>query len=79
MVDRKKQLSQVFNNVFKEVVKEDKDFYSHLGIGDFVKLKKIVACVNNIITMQVTELFVEYLYRIKVIDFKQKEEIFTLL
>jgi hypothetical protein len=79
MVDRKKQLSQVFNNVFKEVVKEDKDFYSHLGISDFVKLKKIVACVNNIITMQVTELFVEYLYRIKVIDFNQKEEIFATI
>ena len=62
MVDRKKQLSQVFNNVFKEVVKEDKDFYSHLGISDFVKLKKLNTLEFEKNSLKLSYFIIDYLH-----------------
>lgn len=75
MSSRKERLKSEFDAFFKEVLGQDIFLYDSLSLENFIKLKKIVSCVNNIITMQVTENFIYFLENEKVIDSNQKEVI----
>ena len=52
MSDRKKQLQARFNDFFKDVLGENINLYDKLSTKKFVELKKVISCINNIITLQ---------------------------
>ena len=54
----KGQFNQFWNGCFKT---SEKNYYSLLTVEDYVELKKTVGCINNIITLKASLLFVDYL------------------
>lgn len=64
------QLNKFWNGFLKT---NDVDYYKRLTIFDFVKLKEAISNINNIITLQITEAFVEFLYNEKIVTENQKE------
>lgn len=75
MSDRKKQLQARFNDFFKDVLGENINLYDKLSTKKFVELKKVISCINNIITLQVTEKFAVFLEQQHIINSKQKNDI----
>ena len=57
---RSQDLGQKFNECWKKIFKSDKDYFSLLSLSDFIKLKIAISDINNIITLRVTILFVDY-------------------
>ena len=57
---RDNDLSRNFNNFFDKF--GVKDLYSKLSGRDLIELKKLLSCINNIITLRTTRDFVEKLY-----------------
>ena len=58
-VDREKELKEQFNAFFRRHHIEN--LYDQLSIEDFIELKKVFSCINNIITLRATLAFVDQL------------------
>lgn len=63
------QLNKFWNGFLKT---NDVDYYKRLTIFDFVKLKEAISNINNIITLQITEAFVEFLKNENIVSENQK-------
>ena len=72
--NRDDELKQQFNNFFEQF--RIKDLYSKLSNEQLINLKKLLSCINNIITLRTTDAFVEKLFEDKFVSLKEKEEIF---
>lgn len=60
-MERSDILKNAYNEFWRKVLNSDEDFYSKMSLGDFVELKKAISNINNIITLQVTNNFVDFL------------------
>ena len=63
---REQSLKTSFNDFWRDVFKNNQqlreyDFYNQLTVSQFIKLKNVLSNINNIITMKLTELFVDEL------------------
>lgn len=55
-------LKNSFNKFLNRILRtHGQDYYAKLSLSDFIELKKVISTVNNIITLQTTERFIEYL------------------
>ena len=70
---RDNDLKQNFNNFFDKF--GVKDLYSKLSGRDLIELKKLLSCINNIITLRTTRDFVEKLYADGFLTAKEREQI----
>lgn len=74
--NRIEYLKNDFNDFINKIVyTKGIDYYSQLTAQQFVKLKKLLSNINNIITLQLTQVFVDYLYEFGVIDASQRKAI----
>lgn len=71
--NRDEALKEKFNGFFKQF--GIKDLYSKLSNEQLINLKKLLSCINNIITLRTTDAFVEKLFEDKFVSLKEKEEI----
>lgn len=63
-IERKVVLSKEFNEFWQSVFSgnlSNYDFYNQLTVSQFIKLKNVLSNINNIITMKLTELFIDEL------------------
>lgn len=70
---RDNDLKQNFNNFFDKF--GVKDLYSKLSGRDLIELKKLLSCINNIITLRTTRDFVEKLYTDGFLTNSEREQI----
>lgn len=70
---REVKLAQALNGFMYNFGLED--FYSKLSIDKILQLKQILSDINNIITLRVTRLFVDFLLHEGIIDKYEYEEI----
>ncbi len=71
---RKDELIPPFNEFWNGFLKTNNvDYYKRLTLSDFVKLKAAISNIHNIITLQITESFVEFLKNKKIVTENQKE------
>ena len=70
---RDNDLSRNFNNFFDKF--GVKDLYSKLSGRDLINLKKLLSCINNIITLRATDAFVLKLYQDGFITSAEKDAI----
>ena len=66
VVNREKNLSEKFDYVISEVLKDKGDnlgegYYKYLKSGTLIKLKKALSDINNLITLKTSIAFVDYL------------------
>jgi len=73
--NRDEALKKQFNDFFKQFGIED--LYSKLSNEQLINLKKLLSCINNIITLRTTDAFVEKLFEDKFITLEEKEKILT--
>ena len=73
--NRDEALKKQFNDFFKQFGIED--LYSQLSNEQLINLKKLLSCINNIITLRTTDAFVEKLFEDKFITQEEKEKILT--
>lgn len=59
-VDRERNLADKFNKASCEIFKSEKK-YKDLKISDFIELKNVLSNIHNIITMKVTQAFIDKL------------------
>lgn len=77
MSQRTESLKSPFNEFMNEVVgTKEEDYYSRLTVNHFVRLKKVFANINNIITLQVTLTFVDMLKKAGIVDESQHAKIY---
>lgn len=60
-MNRTENLSKAFNDFWKVIFPGEEDLCSKMSTKDFVNLKKAISNINNIITLDVTKKFVEFL------------------
>lgn len=72
--NRDEALKEQFNGFFEKL--DIEDLYSKLSNKQLINLKKLLSCINNIITLRTTDAFVEKLFEDKFVSLKEKEEIF---
>ena len=77
--NRKDDLSSAFNDFWRKALNSNEDYYSKLTLKEFVHLKKAITNINNIITMLVTESFVQTLHKDGVISTPQQSEMLEQL
>ena len=70
---RDKDLKQNFNEFFGKFGVND--LYSKLSGRDLIELKKVLSCINNIITLRTTRDFVEKLYADGFLTKSEREQI----
>lgn len=68
--NREKDLKEQFNQFFAQL--GIKDLYSKLSNDQLIDLKKLLSCINNMITLRATDSFVLKLYQDGFIDSKEK-------
>lgn len=71
--NRDEALKKQFNSFFEKL--DIEDLYSKLSNEQLINLKKLLSCINNIITLRTTDAFVEKLFEDKFVSLKEKEEI----
>lgn len=71
--DRESDLRGQFNQFFEQL--GISDLYSKLSNNQLIDLKKLLSCINNMITLRATDTFVLKLYQDGFIDSKEKTEI----
>ena len=77
MFQRTESLKSPFNEFMNEVVgTKEEDYYSRLTVSHFVRLKKVFANINNIITLQVTSEFADMLKKAGIVDESQYAKIY---
>lgn len=59
-IEREKELKEKFNAYFRQLGIED--LYSQLDKSKLIELKRLLSCINNIITLRATNTFVQKLY-----------------
>lgn len=75
-INRNEVLKEPFNAFFNRIVQTNGvDYYQRLITRDYVTLKTVLSNINNIITLQTTQAFVDYLYKCDVIDVNQRKVI----
>ena len=57
---RETELKNQFNEFFKK--HKIDNLYDQLSVEEMIDLKKVISCINNIITLRATKAFVEKLY-----------------
>lgn len=77
--NREETLMKNFVSALNEVFKNDffefkKDAYKKISAGEFVSLKKALSNINNIVTLKITNLFIEKLCDDEFISNVQKDE-----
>lgn len=77
--NREETLMKNFVSALNEVFKNDffefkKDAYKKISAGEFVSLKKALSNINNIVTLKITNLFIEKLCIDEFISNVQKDE-----
>lgn len=72
--DRDRQLAGEFNGFWKQCLGRDEDYYSRLTLDGFVRLKRALGNINNIITLKTTLSFIDCLLAEKVVLLPQAEE-----
>lgn len=75
---REIKLKDPFNSYWNEILSRQnvgEDLYKILSIDDFIKLKQVVSNVNNIITLQTTLKFVDFLFNEKIISADQRNSL----
>ena len=77
--NRKDDLSAAFNSFWQEALNSKEDYYSKLTLKEFVHLKKAITNINNVITILVTESFVNTLHNNGVISTPQQSEMLKQL
>ena len=71
--DREIALKDQFNQFFDQL--GITDLYSKLTNEQLIDLKKLLSCINNMITLRATDAFVLKIYRDGIISAAEKEEI----
>ena len=71
--NRDETLKKQFDGFFKKLGIED--LYSKLSNEQLINLKKLLSCINNIITLRTTDAFVVKLFEDRFINLKEKEKI----
>ena len=69
-------LSERFNAFWKCIFKTDEDYFKRLSITELVNLKKAVSNINNIITLRVTNEFISFLQRNKLISVSEAKKLY---
>lgn len=72
--DRDRQLADEFNGFWKQCLGRDEDFYSRLTLDGFVRLKRALGNINNIITLKTTLSFIDCLLAEKIVLLPQAAE-----
>lgn len=72
-IQREKELQQQLDAFFRKFGIDG--FYDRLSNADFVGLKKILSCINNVITLRATIDLVDRLYNDKIISHTEYESI----
>ena len=69
-------LKKRFNSFWKRVLqqRQDVDYFAKLSLSDFIELKKALSNINNIITMKVSEEFLDFLGKTAVINNDDKKK-----
>ena len=70
-------LSKKFNSFWNDYFHDAKDYFKELTISNLVSLKMAVSNINNIITLRVTNQFVEFLQSEGIITSTQKEKMLS--
>lgn len=81
-ISRDKKLKKQFNSFWNEILSKSdskNDLYGTLSIENFIKLKQAISNINNIITLQTTQKFVDFLFTEKIITRDQKKEMKALV
>ncbi len=72
--DRRAELAKEFDGFWKKVLNTQDSLFAQMTINDFVELKKAISCINNIVTLLVTDRFIDFLLQTHVISAKQAEK-----
>lgn len=72
-IQREKELKQQLDTFFRKF--GIAGFYDRLSNADFVELKKILSCINNVITLRATIDLVDRLYNDRIISLTEYEAI----
>lgn len=72
--DRDRQLADEFNGFWKQCLGRDEDYYSRLTLDGFVRLKRALGNINNIITLKITLSFIDCLLAEKIVLLPQAAE-----
>lgn len=72
--DRDRQLADEFNGFWKQCLGRDEDYYSRLTLDGFVRLKRALGNINNIITLKTTLSFIDCLLAEKIVLLPQAAE-----
>ena len=73
IIKREAELKDKFNEFFKN--HQIENLYNQLSVEEMIELKKIISCINNIITLRATIAFVEKLHQDRFISDKEKKDI----
>ena len=72
--DRDRQLADEFNGFWKQCLGRDEDYYSRLTLDGFVRLKRALGNINNIITLKAMLNFIDCLLAEKIVLLPQAAE-----
>ena len=72
--DRDRQLADEFNGFWKQCLGRDEDYYSRLTLDGFVRLKRALGNINNIVTLKTTLSFIDCLLAEKIVLLPQAAE-----
>ena len=72
---RENDLQEKFNQFWESIFDDKKDYFKNLSTEKLIELKKAVHDINNIITLRVTNQFVDLLYEEKLISSSQAKRI----
>lgn len=73
MAKRELEFKEQFNEFFRNHNVDN--LYDQLSVEEMIKLKKVVSCINNIITLRATTAFVDKLYNDHFITAVERDEI----
>lgn len=73
-IDRRAELAKEFDGFWKKVLNTQDSLFAQMTINDFVELKKAISCINNIVTLLVTDRFIDFLLQNHVISAEQAEK-----
>lgn len=73
-IDRCTELAKEFDDFWKKVLNTKDSLFARMTINDFIELKKAISCINNIVTLLVTDRFIDFLLQNHIISAEQAEK-----
>ncbi|MBQ9253294.1 MAG: hypothetical protein IJ180_11430 [Bacteroidales bacterium] len=73
---RWEDLTKKFNQYWNQSLKTDnEDYFKRLDIADIISMKSLFSNINNLITLEVTNKFIDYICKLGVINSEQADKI----